>query len=200
MSESIEAFLRRAALILIGVLILFSPSKAPMLSGKYLDDRKANEQYVAKLIDYKGYQKLLRQTDTETTMNVIKMIENSSYPEYVKAIIEVESSWNVNALSNRDARGLMQVRPIAGLEIEPDIDPSELFDPETNVRIGIDIFDNHLEYYYGYDDPMDWVLTSYNRGIAGTRALHMNPPSTRYSRKVSNISRKFVDESDNVNM
>lgn len=57
-------------------------------------------------------------------------------PALLTALIEVESSWNPEAVSPKGARGLTQLMPETarrefGLE-----DPDKLFDPETNLRLG----------------------------------------------------------------
>ncbi len=63
-------------------------------------------------------------------------------PYLVLAIIKNESKFNPDAVSKKDAKGLMQIAPITGkwacekLEI-PDYTEDMLFEPELNIRIGV---------------------------------------------------------------
>ena len=59
----------------------------------------------------------------------------------VYAMIKAESNFNPNAVSNKDARGLMQISESTGLwgaeELNiPDYTNDSLFDPEINIKIG----------------------------------------------------------------
>ena len=68
--------------------------------------------------------------------------ENAIPPAYIAAVILAESSYDAQAVSYADARGLMQLLPstavwIAGRLGESDTYTEEaLFDPETNIRYG----------------------------------------------------------------
>jgi soluble lytic murein transglycosylase-like protein len=83
-------------------------------------------------------------------------------PVLVLAIIEVESSWDPDAVSERDARGLMQLRRSA-LEGEarggrlPSADPH---DPLVNVRAGIRYYARLLRRFR----DADLALVAYNAG------------------------------------
>ena len=139
-------------------------------------------------LEYWGYRKLADQVGLAKAREVAKMIDESAYPELVRSIISVESNWDPFALSSRNARGLMQIRMIAAREVAPEVEPYDLYDPILNVRIGIEIFEEHMDYFLGFDEPKHWALTSYNRGRRGTFALNMNPPRTRYSQKVLKLT------------
>lgn len=134
--------------------------------------------------DFWGYKRLARQVGEEKAYIVANLIEQSSYPDLIRAIITVESSWWMQAISNREARGLMQIRMVAAKEIDPDITPELLFDPIRNIEIGIQIFEEHMDYFDDYKESEHWALTSYNRGRSGTFSLKQNPPETEYSLKV----------------
>ncbi|MDP8239320.1 MAG: lytic transglycosylase domain-containing protein [Candidatus Hatepunaea meridiana] len=187
MSEKFEPIIKRAFLLLLAILMLAGAGNAPENRAEYREEMAKIELLFGELDEYKGYQTLMNQIGLDETIEVIQLIENSDYPEMVKAIIEVESAWKVRALSNMDAIGLMQIRMIAATEVEPGINSSQLYNPTDNVRIGISIFENHMAYFTNYTDTEHWALTAYNRGRTGTFNLKLKPPRTRYSNKVLDI-------------
>ncbi len=83
-------------------------------------------------------------------------------PVLVLAIIEVESSWDPDAVSERDAHGLMQLR-LPALEGEarlgqlPSADPH---DPLVNVRAGIRYYGRLLQRF----KDVELALVAYNAG------------------------------------
>lgn len=88
-------------------------------------------------------------------------------PYLVAAIINVESKYDKQAISNKDARGLMQITPVTArwasevLGIE-NFDVEMLFIPETNIMIGT--------WYLSvlckeFDNNLQLVLAAYNAGI-----------------------------------
>ncbi|HET7369933.1 MAG TPA: lytic transglycosylase domain-containing protein [Gammaproteobacteria bacterium] len=81
-------------------------------------------------------------------------------PELVLAVIEVESDFRRFAISPVGARGLMQVMPFWLEEIgKPE---ANLFDPQTNLRIGCTI----LHYYLGRaDGDLRKALARYNGSV-----------------------------------
>lgn len=165
----------------LGVIFVFANVGLTPISSN--DDRKL-EDLPGSVGDFWGYNRLAKQIGEEKTYIVASIIEQSSYPELIRGIISVESSWRMRALSPKDARGLMQIRMIAAQEIDPDITPDELYDPVTNVDIGIRIFEQHMHYFDKYQESEHWALTSYNRGRSGTFSLNQDPPETSYSTKV----------------
>lgn len=87
-------------------------------------------------------------------------------PYLVAAIINVESKFDKNAVSNKNARGLMQIAPITGkwaseeLNID-DFDVDDLFDPELNIMIG-SWYLNVLS--QEFDNNLQLILAAYNAG------------------------------------
>jgi soluble lytic murein transglycosylase-like protein len=84
-------------------------------------------------------------------------------PELLLAVIEVESSFNRNAVSPTGARGLMQVMPFWMKEIGHPRD--DLFNPRTNIRYGCRILKGYVDDERG---DLETALARYN-GSAGQR-------------------------------
>ena len=83
-------------------------------------------------------------------------------PLLVFAIIEVESGWEPEAVSQRGARGLMQLRPgtFEGEAREGRIDVGDPHDPVLNVRAGVRYFHRLLRAF----GNADLALVAYNTG------------------------------------
>lgn len=86
-------------------------------------------------------------------------------PYLVLAIIKVESNFKPNAVSHKDARGLMQISEKTGNWGADKLGISEymnekLFDPEINIYIGC----WYLSVLYGEFGDTDLVLAAYNGG------------------------------------
>ncbi len=85
----------------------------------------------------------------------------------VASIIFCESRYKKNAVSNRGAKGLMQLMPSTAMSFYggEDFDESVLFDPQTNIEIGT----KYLKYLFEkYDDEIV-VLSCYNAGESVVR-------------------------------
>lgn len=128
--------------------------------------------------------------------------EYSVDPMLVFAVIKVESNFDPDALSPKNAAGLMQITEKTGkwgaekLEIA-DYNNARLFDPEVNIRIGC----WYLSTLYAEFGDNDLVVAAYNAGSgnveqwladrslsAAGRTLDRIPfPETeRYRKKVNN--------------
>ncbi len=82
--------------------------------------------------------------------------------EFMVALMQVESHFNPNAQSNRDAYGLMQVRFPTAQDLDPALESFwQLYDPERNIRLGAEYFRHLLDRYAG-DYRM--AALAYNRG------------------------------------
>jgi len=86
-------------------------------------------------------------------------------PLLVKAVIEVESNWRIRAVSEKNARGLMQILPSTGEELAQELkilfyDESSLFDPSINIRMGI-FYLHKLKLRFG---ERKLVLAAYHAG------------------------------------
>jgi soluble lytic murein transglycosylase-like protein len=82
-------------------------------------------------------------------------------PEVAFGLVRAESSFRPRVVSRAGAVGLTQVLPSTGRWIAPGTSRSDLFDPDTNLRVGF----RYLRYLYDkYDGDERLALTAYNRG------------------------------------
>ena len=87
-------------------------------------------------------------------------------PWLVLGVIRQESAFNARAVSNSDARGLMQLLPSTGREVYQRLGLEAfrdelLFDPQLNVRLGAQYLDRLTETHRGHLIP---ALAAYNAG------------------------------------
>ena len=104
-------------------------------------------------------------------------------PRLIMAQIEVESTFNPRAVSKVGARGLMQIMPATGRQLARELGFTDydLFDPVTNVKMGIYYMSKLIKRFGDYDVALSayfWGQTRVARDIGSYR-------STEYSRKVN---------------
>lgn len=143
-------------------------------------------------------------------------------PFLVSSIINVESKYNKDAISHRDARGLMQIGPSTGewaseeLSIQ-NYDSNMLFNPEINIQMGTWYLDKLIS---EFGPNVDLVLAAYNGGSGNVqnwikderyssdgKSLHTIPfPETEnYVKSVKKsykiyklIYKDYINNSDNL--
>jgi len=81
-------------------------------------------------------------------------------PSLALAVAKVESDFQSSALSSKGARGVMQIMPATAMG-EWGVEADELWDPRTNVRLGIDFLENLIDRYEG---NWEYALSYYNGG------------------------------------
>lgn len=96
--------------------------------------------------------------------------------EFICAVIHAESKFNKEAISKKDARGLMQIteRTAYWLAKELNIENfnyNQIFDPEINIRLGC-YYLSKLEKQY---NDMDVALSAYNAGSGNVSTWLKNP-------------------------
>lgn len=94
-------------------------------------------------------------------------VDNNIDPYLIFAIIKQESKFNKNALSNKDAKGLMQILDTTAKEVATDIkhldeNNLDLFDASTNICIGVKYFKTLLD---RYDGNIHLAICAYNAGL-----------------------------------
>ena len=87
-------------------------------------------------------------------------------PYMVYAIIKAESNFNENAKSSSSAVGLMQIMEDTAIEtakkMNLEVTQKDLFNPETNIKIGLKYFTELLD---KYNNNYHLAIIAYNAGI-----------------------------------
>ena len=110
------------------------------------------EKLVLKLFHPKFYEEYVSRYSKE-----FKVDENLVY-----SIMKVESKFNKNAVSKRNAKGLMQISDITQkwAIVELKLKEVDIFDPETNIKIGC----WYLSKLFKEFKDVDLVVAAYNGG------------------------------------
>ena len=103
---------------------------------------------------------------------------------FVMAIIQQESGYQPDAVSNTDDYGLMQINKVNHGYITEEIGVTNYLDPYDNVRAGMFILRKLFEKY----ETPEKVLMAYNLGESGAKALwDKGVFETNYSKSVQRI-------------
>lgn len=89
-------------------------------------------------------------------------------PREVMALIQTESDFNARAVSSAGAYGLMQLLPTTAADMGYSGRPEGLFDPETNIRLGMRYLIwiwNFLTARLGREPTYSEWLSAYNGGV-----------------------------------
>ncbi|EYE89214.1 lytic transglycosylase [Fervidicella metallireducens AeB] len=102
-------------------------------------------------------------------------------PNLIFSFIKVESKFNPYAISNKNARGLMQITPktgkyIASLLGEQDYSEEKLFEAQTNIKFGCYYIS---KLYKDFNGNMDCVIAAYNGGEGNVRKWVRNSTDKR---------------------
>ncbi|MBV9492885.1 MAG: lytic transglycosylase domain-containing protein [Acidobacteria bacterium] len=89
-------------------------------------------------------------------------------PVLVKAVIQVESDFNPGCVSNKGARGLMQLMPATAKQYGI----QKVHDPEENIRAGV----QHLAYMLNLFPDLPRALAAYNAGEGAVYKYGGIPP------------------------
>lgn len=103
-------------------------------------------------------------------------------PSLVAALVRVESGFDPQALSNKGARGLLQLMPATAARFGVNAD--DLYDPRQNLEAGV----SYLAWLARrYRDDLPRMLAAYNAGEAMVDRYHGIPPfreTRNYIRRV----------------
>jgi soluble lytic murein transglycosylase-like protein len=81
-------------------------------------------------------------------------------PSLALAVAETESSFRPHVVSHAGAVGVMQIMPSTAYDMYK-VKQEDLFDPQTNIRIGVQFLDHLIRKYKG---RIDLALSHYNGG------------------------------------
>ena len=113
---------------------------------------------------------------------------------FVLALIDQESSFTVNAVSQTGDYGLFQINEVNHEELKNKLGISDISDPYENTRAGMFILRKLFE---KYEEPAK-VLMAYNMGETGAKILwDKDVFSTTYTDKVLELQKKYEKELKN---
>ena len=115
-------------------------------------------------------------------------------PYLVKAVIRAESNFDPNAVSPKDAKGLMQITPPAA----EDFEVKDVLDPTSNIEGGVRILKHLIEYFNG---NLELALAGYNAGkYAVIKYDNQIPPYPETQQYVARVMSFYSDiKSEKVN-
>ncbi|MEA1946543.1 MAG: lytic transglycosylase domain-containing protein [Thermodesulfobacteriota bacterium] len=111
-------------------------------------------------------------------------------PALVKAIIMAESGYNARAISNKGAKGLMQLMPATAQALGVE----DVFNPKQNISGGVRYFKQLITQF---DGDVKLALAAYNAGSRNVRHYQGVPPfkATRfYIKKVFKYYEIYKDQ------
>lgn len=114
-------------------------------------------------------------------------------PSLVLALIKVESAFKANAVSPKDARGLMQLLPSTAAMYGI----TELFDPRQNVLAGVKHLQDLLVVFKG---DVTLALAAYNAGSGAVRRYGGVPPFAETQAYVKRIRRYYRERTHPVDL
>ena len=104
--------------------------------------------------------------------------------ELIRAMIQVESGWDTQAVSNKGAQGLMQLMPRTSAMLGVN-DP---FDPVQNIEGGVRYISDLTDKYRG---DIEKALAAYNAGPTKVDSGNIPEVSKRYVRNIMSIYRRL---------
>ena len=95
--------------------------------------------------------------------------ESGADPFLIRALISRESKFDPATHGSADERGLMQVTPLVGqmwakANKIATFQPDDLYNPETNIRVGTWYLNRSLRLWNQTADPVPFALAEYNAG------------------------------------
>ncbi len=122
--------------------------------------------------------------------------ENRLEPTLVFAVIRCESGFNKDAMSHKDAHGLMQITPET-LEwlvmVEGGSELPDMYDPEQNIKYGTALLRLHLDEFGNYRE----MLAAYHAGRGAVNSWLSDPRYSADGKTLDSIP--YDDTNDYVN-
>ena len=104
--------------------------------------------------------------------------------ELITSVMEVESNFNPNAVSVKNARGLMQLLP----ETAARLGVKNIFDPKENIDAGTHYLHDLLQLY---NNDLTLALAAYNAGPDKVQKYGNVPPYRETQSYVKQVKRKY---------
>ena len=145
-------------------------------------------------------------TSISTADRIYYLSEHTSIPLHIICgMIEVESGWNMMAVSSIGAKGLMQVMPATAKPYLATNNMSyfdkALFNPIANVTVGIsylkDLHDQYIELGVESETEYAFTINTYFWGTGNVHALlgrkdaRVSGPSFSYYRRVMDAAKSY---------
>ena len=121
-------------------------------------------------------------TDLATLIHDVARDEGLD-PHLAFRLVSVESSFRRHVESHKGAVGYTQIKPSTARWLDPAVTDGELYDPETNLRLGFRYLRHLLD---KYDGDRRIALLAYNKGPGrvGAQLAMGRDPANGYARSV----------------
>ena len=117
--------------------------------------------------------------------------------ELVIAVIDVESTFRADLVSETNDYGLMQINKCNHEWLTDKLGVTDFLDPYQNINSGVHILSGHLEVTNG---DIELALMRYNNGATGAKKLwDKGIYSTAYTQKVMTAYESYKEESRQTN-
>jgi len=161
-------------------------------SGRlFAEEDSAKETVIEQIVRFIKVKNIRLQEDTLKRMATTVYEESQLYEldyRLILAVMKVESNFRNEAVSNRGARGLMQIKPALAKYIAKDAgvswrDNNCLSEPEKNIKLGV----YHLSQLMDDFKDMAVALHAYNTGpakVKGKLFQENSEPKNKFARRV----------------
>ena len=158
-------------IMILSVTVAYNHNTQKALSSQSLKEEylAANTEYSSSSIGGKKAERLIHPIVIQAAYRY--QID----PALVKAIIMAESGYNARAISNKGAKGLMQLMPATAQALGVE----DVFNPKQNISGGVRYFKQLVNQF---DGDVKLALAAYNAGSRNVRHYQGIPPfkATRY--------------------